>query len=182
MKKLVVSLSLLLSSACGGAAYHMRASTGASPPAPVEGRAVVVFAMPADGRDVVTIVDEYGAILGQLRGHSWFARDVAPGDHRFYAFAGSSAYLVRATQLEAGSVYYAEMIDPVLGSIRFVARGCVASTLGAAARAELDPAVDDATLRAQVGNIPQRSLEADRELARMSEADQAARTLSGTCQ
>ncbi len=181
MNKLALACSLLVS-ACGGAAYHMRPSTLETVPAPVEGQALVVFAMPGDGRDVVTIADEFGAILGQLRGHSWFAHQVPPGDHRFYAFVGSSAYLVRATQLEAGTVYFTEIVHPLLGNTRFVARGCVAATIGAASRTELDPAASDAALRAQVGNIPQRALEADTELDRMSPADQAARTLSGSCQ
>jgi hypothetical protein len=182
VNKLALSLAVLVLSACGGAAYHMRPSSGPTPPTPVEGRAVVVFVMPADGRDVVTIADEHAAFLGQLRGHQWFAADVAPGDHRFYAYAGSSAYVVPATQLEAGRVYYVEMIDPLLGNARLVARGCVAATLGTATRAELDPAVDESTIRAQVGNIPQRALEADRELTRMTATEQAARTLLGSCQ
>ncbi len=182
MRSIALSLFVLALSACGGAAYHMRVSTGSTPPDVVTGRAVVVFAMPADGRDVVTITDEHARFLGQLRGHRWFAADVAPGDHRFYAFAGSSAYVVRATQLEADRVYYAEMMDPILGSSRFVARGCIAATIGTATRSELDPDVDEAVLRAQVGNIPQRVREADGELERMSPAEQAMRTLSGTCQ
>ena len=181
MRPVGAALLLLATSACGGAAYHMRPSTDVSPPASVDGQAVVVFAMPGDGRDVVTIADEFGVLLGQLRGHTWFARQVPPGDHRFYAFVGSSAYAVRGAELEAGRVYYVEMVDPPLGTIRFLARGCAEATLGTAAPRELDPTISDATLRAQVGNIPQRSLEGDRELARMSAADQAARTLSGSC-
>jgi hypothetical protein len=181
VKKLACVIALVLSG-CGGAAYHMRTSRADSPPPPVEGSAVVVLAMPGDGRDVVTISDENGALLGELRGHTWFATTTTPGDHRFYAFSGSSAYLVRASALEAGRVYYVEMVDPLMGSSRFLARGCVAATLGAAHPVERDPAFTEEALRRQVGNIPQRMLEADRELARMSEADQAARTLSGTCQ
>jgi hypothetical protein len=179
---LLAALSLLVTTACGGAAYHMRTSREPSPPDAIEGSAIVVFVMPGDGRDVITIANEHGELVGELRGRSWFPATTTPGDHRFYAFSGSSAYLVRATALEAGRVYYVEMVDPLLGSSRFLARGCVAATLGAAHRTELDPAFTELALRRQVGNIPQRMLEADHELERMGEADQAARTLSGSCQ
>src|SRR5258708_32932451 len=81
----------LVLAACGGSTYAMRRAASDDAPAAVEGRALVVFVMPTGGRDTVSVVDELGVYLGQLRGHAWFARDVAPGDHRFYALEGSSA-------------------------------------------------------------------------------------------
>ena len=103
----LLSLCLL---ACGGSFYAMRPAAADDPPAAVEGRAVVVFVMPTSGRDTVSIVDELGVYLGQLRGHAWFSRDVPPGDHRFYALGGSSSSVIHASALEAGHVYFLRMM------------------------------------------------------------------------
>lgn len=174
----LVSLSFL---ACGGSSYAMRRAATDDPPVAVEGRAVVVFAMPTSGRDTVSIVDELGVYLGQLRGHAWFSRDVPPGDHRFYALEGSSSSVIHATALEAGRIYYVRMEDPVFGVSRFLAGGCDASALADTHRTEADPAASETNVQRQLGNVPQRTLEADGRFDRMSGEDRTARTLVGTC-
>jgi hypothetical protein len=180
VRHLSVLLALTLA-ACGGSTYAMRPAASDAPPAAIADRAVVVFAMTTSGRDTVSIVDELGAYLGQLRGHAWFVRDFAPGDHRFYALAGSSASLVRATGLQAGHVYMIRMEDPLLGVSRFVAAGCGLSPPADAHRVEADPAASDTLIQRQLGNVPQRTLEADGRFDRMSPEDRAARMLDGTC-
>lgn len=167
--------------ACGGAYYGMRAATSDDPPAAVEGQALVVFVMPTSGRDTVSVVDELGVYYGQLRGHAWFAHAVTPGDHRFYALEGSAASVVHATALEAGRIYFVRMEDPVFGVSRFVAAGCDAAALADTHRTEVDPAASEAAVRRQLGNIPQRTLEADGHFDRMSGEDRTARTLVGAC-
>ncbi|MFO0683787.1 MAG: hypothetical protein U0234_17140 [Sandaracinus sp.] len=181
--RLALALVALLSvlSACGGSSYAMRPSSTDEPPAAVEGQALVVFVMPTSGRDTVSIVDELGVYLGQLRGHAWFSRAVAPGDHRFYALEGSSASVVHATGLEAGRVYFVRAEDPVFGVQRFLAGGCDAAALTGTHRTEADPAASQASIDRQLGNVPQRTLEADGRFERMSEADRTARTLVGAC-
>lgn len=180
MTRLSCALVLFLA-ACGGSTYAMRPSATDDSPTLVEGRAVVVFVMPTGGRDTVSIVDELGVYLGQLRGHAWFSRDVAPGDHRFYALEGSSASVVRASALEAGRIYFVRMEDPVFGLSRFVAAACDASALRDAHRTEADPAASEANVQRQLGNVPQRTLEADGRFDRMSGEDRSARTLVGGC-
>lgn len=168
--------------ACGGSTYAMRRTATDDAPTAVEGRAVVVFVMPTSGRDTVSIVDELGAYQGQLRGHAWFSRDFAPGDHRFYALEGSSASVVHATALEAGRIYYLRAEDPVFGVSRFVAGGCDSDgALADAHRTETDPAASDTNVQRQLGNVPQRTLEADGRFERMSGEDRTARTLVGSC-
>ncbi len=181
MTRFLAALLLLSLSACGGAYYAMRPAASDDPPVAIEGRALVVFAMPTSGRDTVSVIDELGVYLGQLRGHTWFARDVPPGDHRFYALEGSSAAVVHAVGLEAGRVYYLRMEDPVFGVTRFVAAGCDATSLTGTHRTEPDPAASEAAVRRQLGDIPQRTLEADGRFDRMSGEDRTARTLSGAC-
>lgn len=167
--------------ACGGSTYAMRRAPTDDAPAAVEGSAVVVFVMPTSGRDTVSIVDDLGVYLGQLRGHAWFSVLVTPGDHRFYALEGSSASVVRATALEAGRVYFVRMEDPVFGVSRFLAGGCDASALADTHRTEADPAASETNVRRQLGNVPQRTLEADGRFDRMSGEDRTARTLVGAC-
>jgi hypothetical protein len=178
-RALLALFSLLL--ACGGSTYAMRPATSDAAPASVEGRAVVIFAMTTGGRDTVSVVDELGAYQGQLRGHAWFARDFAPGDHRFYAFEGSSAQVVRATALQAGRVYLVRVEDPIFGVSRFVAAGCQLSPPADTHRVETDPAASEANVQRQLGNVPQRTLEADGRFDRMSGEDRTARTLVGGC-
>lgn len=180
LRALLGLVSLMLA-ACGGSTYAMRRSATDDPATAVEGRAVVVFVMPTDGRDTVSIVDELGVYLGQLRGHAWFSRDVAPGDHRFYALEGSSASVIHASALEAGRVYFVRMEDPVFGVSRFVANGCDARALADTHRTEADPAASETNVQRQLGNVPQRTLDADGRFDRMSGEDRAARTLVGAC-
>ena len=181
VRTLLAVLATMMLAACGGSTYAMRRTATDDPPAAVEGRAVVVFVMPTSGRDTVSIVDELGVYLGQLRGHAWFARDVTPGDHRFYALEGSSASVVHATGLEAGRTYYLRMEDPVFGLSRFVAGGCDVRALADTHRTEADPAASETLVLRQLGNVPQRTLEADGRFDRMSGEDRTARTLVGTC-
>jgi hypothetical protein len=181
MTRLSWLLSFSLLAACGGSTYAMRRSADDAPPAAVDGRAVVIFAMTTSGRDTVSIVDDLGAYQGQLRGHAWFARDFAPGDHRFYAFEGSSAQVVRATALEPGRVYLVRVEDPIFGVSRFVAAGCQLSPPADTHRTETDPAASDANVQRQLGNVPQRTLEADGRFDQMSGEDRTARTLVGSC-
>jgi hypothetical protein len=176
-----LALSLVLAlTACGGSTYGMR-PVDESPPAAVEGQVVVVFVMPTNGRDTITIVDELGGYVGQLRGHSWFAHTTTAGDHRFYGLAGAGEWLVRATGLEAGHVYFVRAEDPLLGSTRWIAGGCDASVLTGTHRTEIDPTADPASVQRQLGNVPQRTMRADEHFQRMTEPDRAARTLTGTC-
>ena len=181
MTRLSGVLLVSLLAACGGSTYAMRRTADDAPPVAVEGRAVVVFVMPTSGRDTVSIIDELGAYLGQLRGHAWFSRDVAPGDHRFYALEGSSASVIHATALEAGRIYYFRMEDPVFGLSRFVAGGCDLRALGGTHRTEADPAASETNVQRQLGIVPQRTLEADGRFDRMSGEDRTARTLAGNC-
>ena len=179
--RIAIGLGAVLVAACGGSTYAMRRAPTDDLPVAIEGRAIVVFVMPTSGRDTVSIVDELGIYLGQLRGHAWFSRDFAPGDHRFYALEGSSASVVRATALEAGRVYYVRSEDPLLSSSRFLAGGCDASVVHDAHRTETDPSARETSIRTQLGNIPQRTLEADGRFDHMNDADRSARTLLGAC-
>ena len=185
MSTLRLRLALVVGScvlaACGGSSYAMRPAATEEPPAAVDGQALVVFVMPTSGRDTVSVVDELGVYLGQLRGHAWFSRAVAPGDHRFYALEGSSASVVHATALEAGRVYFVRAEDPVFGVQRFLAGGCDAAVLTGTHRTEADPAASQASIDRQLGNVPQRTLEADHRFEQMSETDRTARTLAGAC-
>jgi hypothetical protein len=178
---LSVALGLGLAACGGGSTYAMRRSATDAPPVTTEGHATVVFVMTTEGRDTVSLVDDLGSYLGQLRGHAWFAAEVAPGDHRFYALEGSSASVVRATALEAGRVYFVRMEDPVFGLSRFVSAGCDASVLAGSHRTEADPAASQTSVQRQLGNVPQRALEADGRFDRMSGEDRTARTLLGAC-
>jgi hypothetical protein len=178
---IALPLLAIVLSACGGSTYAMRRAATDDAPAAIEGRAVVVFVMPTSGRDTVSIVDELGVYLGQLRGHAWFAHDFPPGDHRFYALEGASAAAVHATALEAGRVYYVRSEDPLLGSSRFLAGGCDANAIHDAHRTEAEPTARESTIQRQLGNVPQRTLEADARFDRLPEADRTARTLAGAC-
>lgn len=174
---LVLALAL---GACGGSTYAMR-TVDESPPAAIDGQVVVVFAMPTNGRDTITIVDELGAYVGQLRGHTWFSHTTTPGDHRFYGLAGAGEWLVRANALEAGHVYFVRAEDPLLGNTRFLAGGCDASVLTGTHRTERDPAADPASVQRQLGNVPQRTMRADEHFQRMTEPERAERTLTAAC-
>lgn len=184
-----VALGLALAAAgCGGAGFHMRAATTpASFGSPPEGRAQVVFVIPERSRDVVSIVDQRGSYYGQLRGETVLVRDVAPGSYRFYAIRSANGYVVDVPLIAAGQTAYVGGADPVFTS--FVWRsvsGCDETSVAARAalptlaRIEPDPAVSIDTVLAQLGDIPRRVAEADRDLAAMSERERALRTIDAT--
>jgi hypothetical protein len=73
------------------------------------------------------------------------------------------------------------MEDPVFGVSRFVVGGCDLRALADTHRTETDPAASETNVQRQLGNVPQRTLEADGRFDRMSAEDRTARTLLGTC-
>lgn len=178
----VLSLSL---AACGGPRLMVRDAAERELAPPPAGRARVVLAMPSAHRDVIGVVDERGAYVGQLGSRTWMTIDVEPGEHRYYALVGASAYVVGGT-LEAGRTYWAVAETAFGRPLQWVAWAPAcdedASARVAGARAvEPDPAADRAALDRQLGDVPQRILEADRELEAMTEARRAARVLAPQC-
>lgn len=181
----VWALLAVLAGGCGGAGFHMRAATDAITfGAPPEGRAQVVFVVPGRSRDVVSIVDQRGTYYGQLRGQTVLVRDVAPGRYRFYAIRSVNGYVVDVPSIAAGQTAYIGGVDPVFTS--FVWRsmtGCddasrqARAALASLARIEPDPAVSHDTILAQLGDIPRRTGEADRDLDAMSESDRMLHTV-----
>jgi len=182
---LALVLAVALSSGCGGAGFHMRAATDAvSFGAPPEGRAQIVFVVPGRSRDVLSIVDQRGTYYGQLRGETVLVRDVPPGRYRFYAIRSVNGYAVDIPAIAAGQTAYVGGVDPVFTS--FVWRsmtGCDAASrearaaLSSLARIEPDPAVSRDTILGQLGDIPRRTGEADRDLDAMSADERALRTI-----
>ncbi len=179
----VVILAIALV-ACGGATFAMRAAPSELS-GPASDVARVVFVVTGGTRDPFAWVDERGTYLGQTRGGTYLAIDVAPGAHRFYALRGASAYVVRAEALSGGRTYYVHASAGGLASAsvralrprdgdRWSQR---AGWLASSERVEIDPSADAAALRRQLGNVPQRMLEADAELEAMSDALRAERVL-----
>jgi hypothetical protein len=190
----ILGLLAALGAGCGGVGFHMRAATTrVSIGTPPEGRAQIVFAIPGRSRDVLGIVDQRGTYYGQLRGETVLVRDVAPGRYRFYAIRSANGYVVDVPLVAAGQTVYVGGIDPVFTS--FVWRsftGCdeVAregrAALPSLARLEPDPAVSIDTVLGQLGDIPRRVAEADRDLEAMPADQRALRTvdaasLEGRC-
>jgi hypothetical protein len=185
VRVLLVGLLAGVAAGCGGVGFHMRAATTpASFGTPPEGRAQVVFFVPGPSREAVGIVDQRGTYYGQVRGETVVVRDVAPGRYRFYAIRSANGYAVDVPFVEAGQTAYVGGVDPVFTS--YVWRsfsGCDAeavearAALGRLARVEPDPAVPLATVLAQLGDIPRRVAEADRDLDAMSPAQRALRTI-----
>jgi hypothetical protein len=189
-----LALAALLASGCGASAFHMRAARGsvAIGQAP-EGRAQVVFLLPGRARDVVSIVDQRGTYYGQVRSETALVRDVAPGRYRFYAIRERNGFAVDVPYLAAGQTAYVGGIDPLLTS--FVWRsmsGCdevavqARAALPTLTRVEPDPAVSLETVLAELGDIPRRTGEADRDLDAMNQLQRALRTvdapsLTGAC-
>ncbi len=175
----------LAATGCGGAGFHMRAATTpASFGSPPEGRAQLVLVIPGRSRDVVSVVDQRGSYYGQLRGETVLVRDIAPGSYRFYAIRSANSYVVDVPLIAAGQTAYVGGADPVFTS--FVWRsleGCdetsveARAALPTLARIEPDPAVSIDTVLAQLGDIPRRVAEADRDLAAMTERERALRTI-----
>ena len=175
----------LLATGCGAGAFHMRAARDAvTIGRPAEGRAQVVFFMPEEARDVAAIVDQRGTYYGQVRGEMALVREVPPGRYRFYAIRQRNGFAVEVPYLAAGQTAYVGGVDPLLTS--FVWRsmsGCdEVATRGRAAlptlaRMEPDPDVALDTVLAEIGDIPRRTGEADRELEQMAEVQRALRTV-----
>ena len=171
--------------ACGGPRLAMRDAAVTTLTAPPEGRARIVLVAPSWQRDVVSLVDERGRYLGQLGARTWTTLDVAPGPHRFYALVGADAYVVEGP-VEAGRTYWIVAEHDVLRGMRWIAwePRCgpeEASRLSDARAIEVDPAADEAAVRHRLGDIPQRILEADRELEAMPDVDRALRHLVAAC-
>lgn len=181
----LLSSSALALIGCGGGAFHMRAARDAvTVGTPPDGRAQVVFAIPARSRGVVNIVDQRGTYYGQLRAESSLVIDVPAGRYRFYAIRDRNGYAVDVPLLQAGQTAYVGGVDPLLGS--FVWRsftGCdvaaveARTALATSARLEPDPAVSQDTVIAEIGDIPRRTGEADRDLDAMNAEDRALRTV-----
>lgn len=169
----------------GGGAFHMRAAQGAATiGAPGDGRAQVVFLMPERSRDVVSIVDQRGTYYGQLRAETSFVVDVPPGRYRFYAIRDRNGYAVDVPLLQAGQTAYVGGVDPLItGFVWRSFTGCdVESTraraaLSNVARMEPDPAVSQSTVITEIGDIPRRTGDADRELDAMNAENRALRTV-----
>lgn len=182
---LTSALCATLLTGCGAGAFHMRAArdsvTIGRPP---EGRAQVVFFMPERARDVAAIVDQRGTYYGQIRGETVLVRDVPAGRYRFYAIRERNGFAVDVPYLAAGQTAYVGGIDPLLTS--FVWRsmsGCDAAAVEARAalptlaRIEPDPDVALDTVLTEIGDIPRRTGEADRDFDQMAEEQRALRTV-----
>lgn len=159
----------------------MRPAPSAALEAPSEGHALVVFAMP-QGRTVITILDQYGVYFGQLRGGNFFAREVDPGVHRFYAVRNVSGYVVHTEALEAGRTYYVIAEDPFAAGFRLRPLGCDddgGAAIAPLSRVEPDPSVSESSIRDAIGDEPMRMHEADQRWERLTAAEQARLTLPG---
>lgn len=186
MNRLLIAALAMALGACGGPRLLMRDVTATEVPAPAEGQARIVFAAPDAYRDVISIVDERGQYLGQLGGRTWFSIDAPPGAHRYYALAGSSSYVVGGTT-RAGGTYWVMAETAFPRPLRWVAwsPGCEASGMSRLTQAraiEPDPRADPGGLLArQLGDVPQRILEADRELEAMPDDQRTQRELTPAC-
>lgn len=152
--------------------------------APAEGRAQVVFLMPERSRGVVGVVDQRGTFYGELDSETAFVVDVEPGRYRFYAIRDRNAYAVDVPRLEAGQTAYVGGEDPRFTSFAFRSySGCDAASVAARRsldrlrRVERDPSVPERDVIASLGDVPRRIDEADRDLAAMTPAHRALRTV-----
>ncbi|UJR78666.1 hypothetical protein [Sandaracinus amylolyticus] len=176
----------VLLAACGGARPLVRDASSREIAAPSEGRARVVLALPGAYRDVISVVDERGQYVGQLAQRTFTTLEVEPGTRRFYALVGASAYVVGGT-VEAGRTYWVVAETAGFGRpLRWMAWAPTCSEdptarLSGVRAVEPDPDADRAALDRALGNVPQRILEADRELERMPEAQRAERVLQPAC-
>lgn len=169
-----------LLAACGGPRLLVRGARSAEIAAPPPERAQIVLAMPGSDRDVVTIVDERGRYLGQLGSRTWSRVEVEPGARRLYALVGASAYVVGGT-VEGGRTYWAIVETPFARPMRWVAAAPTCeegrARIGPLRAVEPDPDADRTALERQLGDVPQRILEADRELEAMTTEQRAQRAL-----
>jgi hypothetical protein len=178
-------LGAALLAGCGTGPFHMRAARDAvTIGRPPEGRAQVVFFMPERVRDVAAIVDQRGTYYGQIRGETVLVRDVPAGRYRFYAIRDRNGFAVDVPYLVAGQTAYVGGIDPLLTS--FVWRsmsGCdeaavtARAALPALARIEPDPDIALDTVLTEIGDIPRRTGEADRDFDQMTEQQRTLRTV-----
>jgi hypothetical protein len=95
-----------------GCAHQAQAPSMSTAPAPLlqpgTGTAMVVFVRPANWPAYApTVIDDSGRVLGDLRGGSYFAIEVAPGRHDFVVFL-DSAQMVRA-ECAPGKVYVVQI-------------------------------------------------------------------------
>jgi len=99
---------------CGVSSSYMHAQTPAQPIAAAPDKATVVFLRPSGygGRSKTTILDAHGQFLGEDWGATYFAAQVAPGEHVFLSWAENTAAL-RAS-LAPGKTYYIE-VAPKMG-------------------------------------------------------------------
>ena len=166
--------------ACGGAAFYMRPAPEEALPSPSDGQALIVFVMPEAGRTPLTIFDEMGVYFGQIRGRTWLAREVSPGDHRFYVVRNVSGHVVHAEGLRAGRTYYVVAEDPLVAHFRWRALRCDEDGDSLRARSshvEPDPSVSEADVRRSIGDEPMRMHEADQRWDAMTAGESDARTL-----
>lgn len=179
---IVLGILAASAGACGGPRLLMRSASSREIPAPEEGRARVVLALPGASRDVISVLDERGQYLGQLGARTYFTVNVAPGARRFYALADASAYVVGG-DLQPGHTYFVVAETSFGRPLRWVAWtpecGADPMTRLTDSRAiEPDPQADPGGMLArQLGNVPQRILEADQELSEMDEGERALRVL-----
>ncbi len=186
MRWIVTAILMMGSMACGGPRLMVRDAAERNIQPPADGHARIVFAVPGSLRDVVSIVDERGNYVGQLGGRTWMTIEVEPGSHRYYAFIDASAWVALGT-IEPNRTYWV-LAETGLGrSFRWVAwapecHDDVNARIAGARAVEPDPHADPALLRRQLGNVPQRILEADRELDEMSRVERDARTMRPACE
>jgi hypothetical protein len=179
-RRLLFVLSAIGIGACGGPRLMVRdaSSRQIAPPSP--GRARIVLAAPFDYRDVIGIVDERGRYLGQLGGRTYTSIEVDPGIRRFYALTDADAYVVGGA-VEEGRTYFVLAETGLARPFRWLAwvPSCEEreERLRRARAVEPDPAAERSAIVRQLGDVPARLQEADRELAAMSERERARRVL-----
>jgi hypothetical protein len=107
-----VLLALLATLGCASSDY-MRTASGPVG-APAADTATVVFLRPSGGATAIrtTILDIEGRFIGDTLSSSYFAANVPPGEHVFFAWAENTSAL-RAT-LAPGKTYYVK-VSPRMG-------------------------------------------------------------------
>lgn len=185
MRAVVIAVWAMVVAGCGGPRLLVRDASVRDVEPPLEGRARVVFAVPGSLRDVIGIVDERGRPIGQLGGRTFMSIDAEPGNRRFYALVDASAWVVEGT-VEPNRTYWVVAEAGLGRPFRWVAwvPDCEAdprTRLRGVRAVEPDPDADPEIVRRQLGNIPQRILEADEELDEMSRVEREAHTLRPAC-
>lgn len=181
MRAISIGLVSLALAACGGPRLMVRDASQREVTPPAEGRARIVLAVPGAHRDVISVVDDRGAYVAQLGGRTWTTFEVEPGTRKYYALVGASAFVVGGT-VEAGRTYWVVAETGFGRPMQWVAAEAScdeapSARLAGARAVEPDPEADRALLARQLGDVPQRILEADQELEEMTDARRAARVL-----